>query len=445
MKKILLSVILLGAVISCSLHPRLIDVALQVSQIKEELKQPVAKKETALPEKPSEKMKGKEVIPLETEIRKPGIKQITVLPGKPSEKAVEVSKIGSPGLLTREPAEESVDEIMPEEEIEMLSEEMTYILLGKPIKEKIVMFPFESMSEVFGLQEKIMPVLSSALREKFIGTVDNKTLYEFLCSNRVRSTGYITKEFALKTYEEFGVKSILLGSVITYVDVKDPHFGLLARLIDSRSGRIIWANYASAAGADFAGILGSGKIKDIDSLVPKIVDNMLASFNTEMPYKNIESTYKIAIMPFLNKSRLKDAGIIVANMLLVELSKSFKFEVLEYGEIKKAIVEKKLRKAGELDYETISSLSETLGVDGIVLGTVEQYNDGLATSSPPLVTITARLLNARKNKIIWYNSLQLNGDEGISILDFGKIRSVDRVAYKIVSRLAQDMETAEWR
>ncbi|MEN8263771.1 MAG: CsgG/HfaB family protein [Nitrospirota bacterium] len=451
MKKIFFLVILLCAVISCSLPQRLINVALLVSQIKEEVEQPAVKKETVLTEKPAKKMKEKEVIPPEKEIRLPGSKQVTVRPGVPSGKVEDLSRVESIGQVIGKPDEEQIyiikseEEVKPEEELEMPSEEMISLIFGKPIKEKIVMFPFENMSEASGVQERIMPVLSSALRKISIGTVDNKLLYGFLCSNRIRATGHITKDLALQTYEEFDVKSILLGSVVSYVNRGDPHLGLLARLIDSKSGRIIWASYASAAGADFTGILGLRSIRNMNALIPRIVDNMLVSFNTTIPYKEIESTYKIAIMPFRNKTKFKDAGVMVSYMFLVELFKSLKFEILEYGEIKKAIIERKIRNKGELDYETVSLLSETLGVDGIVLGVVEQYDDGLATSSPPSVTISARLLNGRKNKIVWYNSLQLNGNEDISILDFGKIRSVDRVAYKIVSRLAVDMETAEWR
>ena len=64
--------------------------------------------------------------------------------------------------------------------------------------------------------------------------------------------------------------------------------------------------------------------------------------------------------------------------------------------------------------------------------------------TPPDIMISARLLDARDNRILWYNSRQLNGDDKIKVLDWGKIRSADKVAYSAVSELVENMETARW-
>jgi TolB-like protein len=132
-------------------------------------------------------------------------------------------------------------------------------------------------------------------------------------------------------------------------------------------------------------------------------------------------------------------------MFLVELLKNTGFEPVEYGDIRKMVVNLRVRYKGELDYNTIRALSETLGVDGILVGTVELYSDGLDTSSPPEVAVSARLINARKNRIIWSDRLQIKGDEDIIALDWGRIRSVDNVAYKVVSKLKQKMEKVKWQ
>jgi TolB-like protein len=79
------------------------------------------------------------------------------------------------------------------------------------------------------------------------------------------------------------------------------------------------------------------------------------------------------------------------------------------------------------------------------VGTVEFYSDGLDTSSPPEVAISARLINTRKNRIVWSDSVQLSGDEDIVVFDWGRIRSVDNVAYRIVTKLIQRMATTKWQ
>jgi hypothetical protein len=76
----------------------------------------------------------------------------------------------------------------------------------------------------------------------------------------------------------------------------------------------------------------------------------------------------------------------------------------------------------------------------ILVGTVEDYSDGKKTSRPPEVSITARLIDSPKNSIIWFNYSRMNGKDDIIVLDWREIRSVDKVAHTIVSRLVRAIE-----
>jgi len=150
-------------------------------------------------------------------------------------------------------------------------------------------------------------------------------------------------------------------------------------------------------------------------------------------------------MPFQNKSKHKDAGMVVTYMFLVGLFKHAGYEPVEYGDIRRLTVDFRIRHRGELDYKNIGGMSEALGVDGIVVGTVELFSDGLDTSLPPEVAISARLISAHKDRIVWSDSIQLNGDGDIIALDWGRIRAVDNVAYKVVKKLIQKMEKTKWQ
>jgi TolB-like protein len=315
---------------------------------------------------------------------------------------------------------------------------------GNDFKEKIALFPFDNLSNDKDALIYVMPVLKNILKKKGLEVIDEDNLNKFLCRERVITNGHISKDIALKIRERFGVNTILTGSIISFVSGENPKFGISARLINSSNGNIIWADYASATGDDFTKILGLGKLRTMDSLIPKVMERLFTSFSTTLPYKEIESTYKIAVMPFQNKSRFRDAGKIATYMFLVELFKNQVFEPVEYGNVRKLIVDLRVRSRGELTYKNIEALSKFLGVDGVLVGTVELYSDRVGVSSAPEVAITARLLDARKNRILWYNSYQLNGEENIIVFDWGRMRSVDKVAYKVVSKLVEKMETVKW-
>jgi len=312
------------------------------------------------------------------------------------------------------------------------------------LKDKIALFPFDNFSDSEEVLTYVMPELKRHLKKDGFEVVDEKILDEFLIKNRIRDTGYVSKDIAMKTVRELHAAAVLVGSVVSFSTGENPQFGLVARLVDSSSGDILWADYASGTGEDFSKILGLGRLQTMDSLIPRITDRLFVSFSSVPQHKMNEAAFRIAVMPFQNKSRYRDAGSIVAQMFLTELFRSQKFELVEYGDVRRSIVDFRVRYRGELDYGNIKALSESLGADGILVGTVESYSDGVDTKSPPEVSITARLLDARKKRILWYNHYSLNGDDLIRVLDFGKMRSVDKVAYKTVSELVKTMEKANW-
>jgi TolB-like protein len=308
---------------------------------------------------------------------------------------------------------------------------------------KIAIFPFENLSEDKNALTSVMPVLRGRLETRGLEVLDEDSLNRFLLKERIRRTGYISKDMAGKIEKELNVQAILVGSINSFYPGENPRVGLSARLINSSNGIILWADHASAAGDDFTTILGLGRVKAIDRLTYKVIDKLFDSFNTTPPYKEVESTYSIAVMPFQNKSKVRDAGMIATYMFIAELFKSRRFMPVEYGEVRRLVVDLRIRGKGEIDYKRTEAISKSSGVDGILVGTVELYTEGEGTA-PPEAVISARLIDARTDRILWYDSHQLNGEDGIFILDFGKIRSAENVAYKVISKLVKEMGKTKW-
>src|SRR4030042_4729880 len=312
-------------------------------------------------------------------------------------------------------------------------------------KIKIAILPFENLTDNSDALTYVIPALKSQLEGKGVEIVDEDILNKFLLKERVRSTGYISKELAQKIGKELNVKAIFVGSINSLRPGENPRVGLSARLINSTDGSIIWANHASATGDDFTTILGLGTVKTIDKLTLLIVDRLFASFSISPPQKENELTNRIAVMPFQNSSKHKDAGIIATYMFLVELFRDKICEPVEYGETRRLIVDLRIKQKGEIDYKVLEGLLKSLDVDGILVGTVELYSDGMDTSTTPEGAINARLIDVRKNKILWYDGYQLNGNEKVIVFDWGRIRSVDNVAYKVVQKLIEKMGTVKWQ
>ena len=97
-----------------------------------------------------------------------------------------------------------------------------------------------------------------------------------------------------------------------------------------------------------------------------------------------------------------------------------------------------------MDYTKTEAISESSGVDGILVGTVEHYSEEQGTA-PSEVVISARLIDARTERILWYDGYTYDGDDSISIFNWGKIRSAENVACKVVEKLVREMRKVKWQ
>lgn len=309
----------------------------------------------------------------------------------------------------------------------------------------IAVLPFANLSEDMEAQMAVMPAVRDRLAEMGVEVAVEADVERILFRDRVRDTAYVSADVANELGDELGVEAVFLGCIVSFVQEDVPQMGLTARLIDTRSGRILWAGFASVNGTEFAGLLGLGEIKTIDRLIPKAVDRLLDSFSAGPPPVPREQTYKIAVMPFKNNTEAVDADIKATYMSLVGLSRSRMFEPLEHGEIREAMVRSRIGKTGELDYETLEALSKELRVDGILLGTLENYPKTEIATVPPEVEMTVRLLDAREKRLLWYDSLLGTGKKSIILNTWNEVKPADETAFEVISKLMKRMEKLKWR
>lgn len=145
---------------------------------------------------------------------------------------------------------------------------------------------------------------------------------------------------------------------------------------------------------------------------------------------------KIAVLPFYNMSGQKDAGKIVANVFVTEMFKSGRFRVEEPGSVVQFMIQERMDTIGEIEIERLKILGKRLSVDAVVVGTVEEFDDGRGGAYPsPIVSITARMIDSNSGQLIWSAQNKKKGDDYIIIFDFGEIRSVTTLTQKVVKEL----------
>jgi TolB-like protein len=122
------------------------------------------------------------------------------------------------------------------------------------------------------------------------------------------------------------------------------------------------------------------------------------------PSANFSYIKKIAVLPFNNFSDDRYAGEKVRNTLIVDLMSRGVFEVVEQGEVTK-VLSVIFREAGveegkavPIDIETLKLIGEKLGVQAVILGSVDEYS---GAGGGNIVSIGARMLDTGSGIILW--------------------------------------------
>jgi TolB-like protein len=132
------------------------------------------------------------------------------------------------------------------------------------------------------------------------------------------------------------------------------------------------------------------------------------------PEANFSYIKKIAVFPFNNMSDDKFAGERVRNTLTVDLLSRGVFDVLEQGEVSK-VMGSFFRAAGfeegralEVDKETLKLLGERLGVQAIILRSVDEYKSRGGRGSA-VVALSVRMLDTSSGIILWQAKSTVSG------------------------------------
>jgi TolB-like protein len=308
-----------------------------------------------------------------------------------------------------------------------------------PSERRIAILPFENLTPVIDAEKIIRPLLMRKIRSMGYETVDSDDLRAFLCSEGVREMSRLPTGIARKAGKELSFNFILAGAVVSYVTEKRPEIGIVARMTDASTGRVLWADHVSVTGDDHITLLGLGKVDSMESLFPKVMDKLFASFNPKMLESPHEPLPRIAVLPFRNISGEPYAATIAAHLFTVNLFKSGRYEPVDPGDVRRMLVDLRIRQRGELSYRDLDAFSATFGTNYLIVGMVESYKKA-KPPAPPRVSISARLLDTRRNRILWYNSIYLTGEDRIIAFDWGRLRTTDMVADAVVRDFIKRME-----
>lgn len=139
------------------------------------------------------------------------------------------------------------------------------------------------------------------------------------------------------------------------------------------------------------------------------------------PEADLPFYQKVAIIPFASLSQDRAAGYRVSDTFFSELLRRGFADVVEPGQFSAAVV--KLRGGTPVENpwsaEELARLAEELGIEGVFLGTVREYEmSRTGRTAFPLISMEVRLVDAASGKLVWSASDTRRGGPGTPLVSW---------------------------
>jgi hypothetical protein len=337
--------------------------------------------------------------------------------------------------------------------------------------------PIENLSGVKVPVKMIDQAFRAALEQNNFQLLDQESLNQFMQKHRMRYTGGINYRISKALREEKGVDAVFITSLETYQEKGPPKISLFARLVlcAEPQPEILWMDSVGLTGEDSPGLLGIGRIPDMDRLLQKSVDLLLTSLKTyivaeqqthdnyplaitqkttpddnktvaipgdpvfireAMPVKkkyvpktfyrshefDPDMFYAIAVVPFLNINTRKNAGEVVPLHFVNQLLRHRNFTVVEPGMVREEFLNNRLimEEGPSLAVSDLISSSSSLGVDLVLSGKVFDYQ---GMEGIPKVDFSTLIIDGKRREIIWSSRSYGSGEDGVFFFDAGRVHS----------------------
>lgn len=147
-----------------------------------------------------------------------------------------------------------------------------------PAHARVAVLPFENLSGKEHAAEKVTDYFQVALLSSDrIDAVEYGTTYDELRRLRIRSSVAITHEQIDSLRSSLNLDFLLSGSVLEFDEIDNEFLGVIpqvsfnCRLIDCRTGEVVWVGASNGEGDRGEIVFGIGAVKSADNLARAMV------------------------------------------------------------------------------------------------------------------------------------------------------------------------------
>ncbi len=169
------------------------------------------------------------------------------------------------------------------------------------------------------------------------------------------------------------------------------------------------------------------------------IHQMMESYLRE----GVDTTYikKVAVLKFENNSQDNYAAERLRNITMTEILSLGLFDVVDKAMVDVVLEEQMVGEKVSLDKSTLRRIAKKLGVQALVVGAVDAYEENRDGSyTYPVVALTLRLIDGASGEVIWQASGTASGYSTSGRLFGLRPKDFTQVSFDLVERLLKTLK-----
>jgi len=152
---------------------------------------------------------------------------------------------------------------------------------------------------------------------------------------------------------------------------------------------------------------------------------------------DVVSISSLAILPLENLSDNPLAAKLVTDYLKAELKSRGLFNITNAKDVGRFLARRRIRYTGAITRSSVREMGKVLGVDAVLLGTVNYYS---IVSGTLIVGVNCRMLSTTDGSIVWAGNITYTGKDFEGVLGLGVVKSINTLASMVVKDLIGNLK-----
>jgi hypothetical protein len=145
----------------------------------------------------------------------------------------------------------------------------------------IAVFPVDDLSlGINSFNMEVTRYLADKITAKGLNVIQEQDIIAFMASKRIHWLGYLDTENIMQTKEALGADLVLFGTI--KIEKQSSSYGLILNMVRTMDAKTIWTSSGGLSLVDMQRLLGLNQPATLGELWPILVNNVLASWPTDL-------------------------------------------------------------------------------------------------------------------------------------------------------------------